>query len=114
MNAGTRINSIVDSPIMAFTTIGERSSNFLEAGIQGEIVSDRVLPARWSGFKVWELGYRLLTEMPEIDNFTYSRFDGIVNIFQQQLLIRGPFYGVPSGHCWFSPLQLRVKAARTE
>ena len=45
---------------MAFTAIGEGSSDFLEAGIQGEIVSDRVLPARWGGFEVWELGYRLL------------------------------------------------------
>ena len=60
MDTGARINGVIDSPIMTFTAIGEGSSDFLEAGIQGEIVSDRVLPARRGGFKVWELGYCLL------------------------------------------------------
>jgi hypothetical protein len=43
MHARARVDGVVYCPIMTLPTIGERSSHFFEAGVQGEVVADGVL-----------------------------------------------------------------------
>jgi hypothetical protein len=43
MYARARVDCVVYRPVVAFPTICERTSNFFETGIQGEVVADGIL-----------------------------------------------------------------------
>jgi len=43
VDARARVDTVVYGPIRAFAAIGERARNFLETGIQREVVADGVL-----------------------------------------------------------------------
>jgi hypothetical protein len=47
VHARTRVDSIVYGPIVALPTICERPSDFFEARVEGKVVTDRVLSAKF-------------------------------------------------------------------
>lgn len=78
MDTSARIDVIVHRPVRAFAPIRQWTCYFLKARVEGQIVTDGVLPARRSSPEVWE-----------------PRLDCIVYIFQQQLPSRRPLNSIP-------------------
>lgn len=43
MDPGARVNVVIYGPVMSFATVRERTSEFLETGIEREIMSNGIL-----------------------------------------------------------------------